>query len=176
MKPKKLVFGVGINDADYVVQRKETLGYVDGKQKQVWSCPFYRTWANMLKRCSEKWQKRYPTYRGCSVAVEWLTFSVFKGWMEKQEWEGLQMDKDLLIVGNKVYDPERCIFVTQMVNTFVNDRGASRGEWLIGVCWDKDREKFRAYCKTLSPKNWNTSGYSLANKKHMKLGGNARIH
>ena len=43
MKAKKLdaprlVYGVGINDADYVVTRWKTLGYVDGKQKQklVW--------------------------------------------------------------------------------------------------------------------------------------------
>ena len=26
----KLVYGVGINDADYVVQMYETIGYVDG--------------------------------------------------------------------------------------------------------------------------------------------------
>ena len=31
---KKLVFGVGVNDAGYVVQQFETIGYVDGKRKQ----------------------------------------------------------------------------------------------------------------------------------------------
>lgn len=34
MKPKKLVHGVGINDADYAVTKYETIGCVDGKQKQ----------------------------------------------------------------------------------------------------------------------------------------------
>lgn len=38
MKHKKLTYGVGINDADYVVMKHETIGYVDGKQKRkkVW--------------------------------------------------------------------------------------------------------------------------------------------
>ncbi len=41
MKPEKLVLGVGVNDSDYVVQIKETIGYRDGKQisKLVWACP-----------------------------------------------------------------------------------------------------------------------------------------
>ena len=33
---KKLVCGVGINDADYVVRKDETVGYVNGKQKRKW--------------------------------------------------------------------------------------------------------------------------------------------
>ena len=34
MKSKKLVYGVGINDADYVVKKFETIGYVNGKIKR----------------------------------------------------------------------------------------------------------------------------------------------
>ena len=43
MKPKKLVYGVGTNDAGYVVQKWETI-VVDGKRKQelVWACQYYR--------------------------------------------------------------------------------------------------------------------------------------
>ena len=33
MKPKKMVCGIGLNDADYVTQKLETIGYVDGKKK-----------------------------------------------------------------------------------------------------------------------------------------------
>ena len=149
MKPKKLVQGVGINDSDYVVEKRETIGYADGKQRQklVWRCPYYRTWADMLKRCySAKFQERDPTYKGCTVADDWLTFSEFKAWMEKQNFEGLQLDKDILIKGNKVYSSATCIFVTEVVNNFVTDRGAARGEWLIGVSWDKRTGKFQARC------------------------------
>ena len=149
MGAPRLVCGVGVNDSDYVVERKETIGYVNGKRKQkrVWICPYYDVWTNMLKRCSEKWQERQPTYKGCSVTEEWLTFSVFKNWMEAQEWEGLQLDKDLLIEGNKVYSPETCVFVSQTVNKFTNDRGAKRGEWQIGVTWNKEKGKFQSQCR-----------------------------
>ena len=146
----KLVFGVGINDADYVVEKKETIGYVNGKRKQrlVWVCPYYRTWKNMLKRCySDRYQEKCPTYKGCSVSEEWLTFSNFKGWMEKQDFEGVQLDKDLLLEGNKVYSDKTCVFVSGAVNRFTIDSGASRGEWMIGVNWHKRDGKFRASCR-----------------------------
>ena len=64
--------------------------------------------------------------------------------MEKQDWEGLQLDKDLLFEGNKVYSKETCVFVTRSVNLFTTDSGASRGEWMIGVIWRKDKDKFEA--------------------------------
>lgn len=150
MKAKKLVCGVGVNDADYAVQKFEYLGRANGKikQKLIWVCPFYRAWGSMLNRCySAKYQERYPTYKGCSVSDEWLTFSVFKRWMEAQDFEGMQLDKDLLFEGNKVYSPETCVFVTGEVNGFTNDVGNGRGEWLIGVYWHKASEKFRAKCR-----------------------------
>src|SRR5690606_37841375 len=145
MKVEKRVYSVGRNDADYVTQKMETIGYVDGKQKQkkVGVCPYYQTGVDMLKRCyPAKSHERQPTYKGCSVSTEWLTFSVFKSWMEKQQWEGLQLDKDLLFVGNRVYNADTCVFVSQTINKFINDRGNARGEWLTGVNWHKQTEKF----------------------------------
>lgn len=48
-KKTKLVYGVGINDADYVVGVSKELPKVDGKRKHklTW-CPFYLRWCNML--------------------------------------------------------------------------------------------------------------------------------
>lgn len=149
MKPKRLVCGVGTNDADYVVQKFEQLGYVDGKRKRrlIWSCTYYQTWKNMLERCySVKQHELRPTYKNCTVADDWLTFSNFKAWMENQDWEGKHLDKDLLFEGNKVYGPETCVFVTQMVNNFTIDSKATRGDLLIGVCWHKKAGKFLAQC------------------------------
>lgn len=148
MRVYKLVCGVGINDADYVVQKWETIE-VNGKRKQklVWICPYYRVWHSMLNRCySSKFQERQPTYKGCSVSEEWLTFSNFRRWMERQDFEGMHLDKDLLFAGNKVYSKETCVFVTREVNSFTLDRGASRGEWLLGVYWYKERSKFHSQC------------------------------
>ena len=149
MKVKKLVCGIGVNDADYAVTKNETISYVDGKQKQklIWFCPFYRTWKSMISRCySIKTQDKHPTYRGCSVSDEWLTFSNFRAWMAAQDWEDKHLDKDLLFEGNKIYSPETCVFISQTVNTFTIDSGASRGEFLIGVSWHKLAEKFQSKC------------------------------
>ena len=162
MKNKKLVYGIGTYDADYAVQKFEILGYTDGKreQKQVWVCPYYRAWRNMLQRCySVEYQERKPTYIGCTVSEDWLTFSNFRNWMVAQDWEGNQLDKDLLIEGNKVYSPETCVFVTQTVNSFTTDCRASRGEWLIGVSWNKPTGKFQSRCRNPATKKLEHLGY-----------------
>jgi hypothetical protein len=139
-KKTKLVFGVGVNDADYPVAP-----LVNGNP--VW-CPFYRAWADMLKRCYyEKYQAGKPTYIGCSVTPEWHSFMAFRSWMVIQDWKGKQLDKDILVFGNKVYAPEVCVFVSGKLNSFMNDHGASRGEWPIGVSWNKRSGKFTANCR-----------------------------
>ena len=142
MKEKRLVCGVGVNDADYMVQEWK-YWCENGKQKVkiVWTCPYYSRWHSMMVRCySKKKQEERPTYKGCSVCTEWLTFSNFKSWMEKQEWEDMQLDKDILFEGNKDYHPDKCVFVHRKVNSFLVDRGAKRGKYKIGVCLDKDRK------------------------------------
>ena len=145
----RLVYGVGINDADYVVEKRETVGYVNGKRKQnlVWICPFYQAWKSMIQRCySSKYQERSPTYKGCSVSEEWLRFSNFRTWMECQDWECKQLDKDLLFESNKVYSEETCVFVSGAVNSFTIDRGNDRGECMIGVDRHKASGKFQSRC------------------------------
>lgn len=158
----RMVYGVGINDADYIVQERETVGYTGGKQKQklIWICPYYRTWRSMLERCySVKCQEKRPTYKGCSVSADWLTFSNFKSWMEKQPWEGRQLDKDLLFEGNKAYSAKNCVFVTPAVNSFTTDSGATRGEWMIGVYWHKAAGKFKSTCSNPFTKKYEHLGY-----------------
>lgn len=143
-KRNKLVYGVGVNDASYVTEKREK---INGKKVLLWRCPFYRTWESMLNRCySETIHQKHPTYKDCSVCDNWLIFSNFKAWMEQQDWKGKQLDKDLLVQGNKVYSPHTCIFVDRKINLFVIDGGASRGDYMIGVCWDKSSNKFRVRC------------------------------
>jgi hypothetical protein len=145
----KLVYGVGVNDADYKVKVFETIGYVDGKQKQklVWVCPFYHAWTNMLARgYSEKYRLKRPTYKNVTVCEQWHLFSTFKRWMEEQDYEGKQLDKDILVLGNKEYNPATCVFVSQGVNSFLIESDASRGECKIGCCWHKANNKFMAQC------------------------------
>ena len=169
MKPRKVVCGVGINDADYVTRKFETIE-VNGKRKKklFWECPYHRAWKHMLERCySAKKQESYPTYKGCTASAEWLTFSNFKNWMKSQNFEGNHLDKDLLFEGNKVYSPETCVFVSQLVNSFTVDSGAARGKWLIGVYWDKDRGKFLAQCRNpFTKKRDNLGRYTCELEAH----------
>lgn len=137
----RLVCGVGINDADYVVQPT-----VMGKQI---SCPYYQVWHSMLKRCySVKRLTTFPSYVGCSVSEEWLIFSNFKAWMETQDWLGKHLDKDILYIGNKVYSEQTCVFVEDRVNYLLTDSAASRGNYMIGVNWHKATQKFVAQCRS----------------------------
>jgi hypothetical protein len=136
---RKPLCGVGINDADYMV--------TDRSSGKIISCPYYRAWSGMIKRCySKETQKRQPTYVGCSVCGEWLTFSNFKIWMKDQEWEGKQLDKDLIKPGNKVYSPENCMFVSKSFNTLMLDSAAIRGEFPMGVSYEKESGKYMSYC------------------------------
>lgn len=137
---RKLVYGAGINDADYVVQPT-----INGKQV---ACPFYRAWKGMLQRCYDsKYQAKYPAYIGCSVCDEWKTFSNFRRWMEPQDWQGKELDKDLLFIGNKIYSPDACVFVNSTTNNFTTDHGADRGEWPLGVSFHKRDGKLEARCR-----------------------------
>jgi hypothetical protein len=49
----------------------------------------------------------------------WYSFTAFKAWAEKQDWVGKQLDKDLLVPGNRVYGPDACCFVPQYINLTV---------------------------------------------------------
>ena len=84
---------------------------------------YYTKWQSMLTRCYDKaYQERQPSYKGVTVCEEWLTFSNFKHWMEQQDFEGLQLDKDLLSFGNKVYSPSTCCFIPAKLNTILQTK------------------------------------------------------
>lgn len=156
----KLVYGAGVNDADYTVVPEK-----NGKRV---SCQFYQTWRSMLKRCySSRLHARHPTYIGCTVCDEWLIFSNFKRWMSTQDWQGKQLDKDLLTRGNKLYSPKTCAFVDGMTNSFTEDCGAVRGEWPIGVSFYKKLGKFQAKCRNPFTKKPEHLGYfACQNQAH----------
>lgn len=142
-RSKYLICGVAYNDATYVVTKNTK---VDGKFKRIWTCPYYSVWFNMIHRCYSK-GVGHKNYLNCIVCDEWLTFSNFKSWMETQDWEGKQLDKDILVKGNRVYDPTHCVFVGQAVNKFILESDKARGLLPIGVYWNKRDQIFQAYCR-----------------------------
>lgn len=120
-----LVYGVGTNDATYHVRTKISFQA---------SCPAYKTWQGMIERCySERSIAKCPSYKGVTVCPEWHLFSVFREWWIENNVDGYQIDKDLLVPGNKIYSPLTCVYVPQHINCLLTDRRAARGRFPIGV-------------------------------------------
>lgn len=166
----KLIYGVGINDLGYKVSRHESFIDKDGNKKTrcVWTCPFYQTWLEMLRRgFSEKEKKRHPKYKNVTVCDEWLSASNFKSWMEKQEWKGLDLDKDILSEGKLIYSPETCVFVPSYINTLLVTSDSIRGVWPLGVSLLKDQiEKGRSKIFRASIKDKRSEEYKQKNLGH----------
>lgn len=128
----RLVCGKGTNDSPEPVK-------VSGKH-----IPSYVKWQDMLRRTTPKCWSKYPTYTGCEVSVEWLSFITFKTWFDQNHVPGWELDKDLL--GNsKLYSSETCVFVPQEINSLFTDHGASRGDLPQGV--SRNGRGFRVQCR-----------------------------
>ena len=91
---------------------ENAIAFKDGKGTD--DC--YSHWRGMLMRCyDQKYLQKYPTYIDCTVCEDWLNFSNFQQWYNKNYYEipgeTMCLDKDILVKGNKVYSPDTCIFV-----------------------------------------------------------------
>lgn len=130
----RLVYGVGINDVVGAYKTKE-----------------YRIWVAMLKRCySSDYQKSQPSYIGCEVSEDFKILSVFSKWCRSQPCffdSDANLDKDILIKGNKIYSMDTCCFVPREINCLFERCGATRGEHPIGVYFDIYHQCFRAHMR-----------------------------
>ena len=134
------VFGVGVTGTKYPVK----INGVITKE--------YDLWHSMLRRCySDTSKKKCPTYEGCEVSDNFKYYEYFYEWCHKQIGFGVdgngnsfQLDKDLLIKGNRVYSESTCVFLPAEINSLLVKCTASRGEHLIGVHWSKTNKAFVA--------------------------------
>lgn len=130
----KLIYGVGLNSkTKYPSTRhgKHTAGY--------------RAWRNMLERCySAKLHFEKPTYLNASMSSDFFDFQDFANWYYNHPYSeiGYDLDKDILIPGNKVYSPDTCCFIPHELNSLLTDSGKSRGRYPQGVKLDKRSGKF----------------------------------
>ena len=130
------VYGVGVLGTKHPI----TINGVQTKE--------YVLWCSMLKRCySEGYKKKHQTYKDCEVSENFKSYEYFYEWCNEQFGFGIEdfeLDKDLLIKGNKIYSESTCIFIPYEINLLLTKCTASRGEHLIGVCWDKAKKAFVA--------------------------------
>ena len=107
----------------------------------------YLRWHDMINRCyNEKFHQRQPQYKNCTVCGEWLNYSNFKVWYDQNKISGMELDldKDILLKGNKEYSPATVALVPHKINTlFVNGK-KNRGDLPLGVHYDNERQKYRA--------------------------------
>ena len=130
------VRGVGIVGTKYPI----TINGVKTKE--------YAFWHSMLTRCyNDTYKKQRPTYEVCKVSDKFKSYEYFYEWCNEQvgfcnqDW---QLDKDLLVKGNKVYSEDSCVFIPREINQILVKSTASRGEHLIGVCWSETANAFKA--------------------------------
>ena len=108
----------------------------------------YMFWVNMLTRClSSKYHDKHPTYKGCTFSENFKYYPYFKEWCSNQIGfgnEGWHLDKDILVKENKVYSEDTCVFVPREINNLLALNNSNRGEYLLGVCYSKQHNKFAA--------------------------------
>lgn len=143
---KRPIYGVGINDVDYEITVTER---INGKRKITWICPYYRKWVAVLERCfSEKYHTKRPTYTNCTIQEEWKYLSNFIKWVDSQpnkDWQNCDLDKDILVEGNKLYSENTVVFVSRQINTFLLDCGTKQR--LTGWTKNKKSGKIIARCR-----------------------------
>ena len=82
----------------------------------------FKKWKNMMQRCYDKnVHKKYkPEYKDKTICEEWLNYANFRIWFDEHyvpgKWQ-IDLDKDLLVQGNKEYSPETCVFLEHYQNT-----------------------------------------------------------
>lgn len=135
------VCGIGITGNRHSTDSYDPEGYI------------YCEWKGMIYRCFDDKEKQiHKTYKDVTCCKEWLVFDNFYDWVTSQEnyntLKGTQwnVDKDILFKWNKVYSPDTCCIVPKHVNLLFVRKVPQRGQWPIGVYYDKARNKYAARC------------------------------
>lgn len=121
---------------------------IDGKQTKE-----YELWNSMLTRCYNiKIKQNIPTYKHCEVSENFKYFTNFKEWCNNQvgfnykddKGNSFQLDKDILVKGNKIYSEDTCCFVPCEINNLFTKSNSVRGTYTIGVSRHEQTGKFHA--------------------------------
>lgn len=136
----KTMFGIGYRGVG-------KYGALRGNKK------IYQVWQDMFRRCyGHGTNDTKPCYSGCSIAEVWHNFQNFASWYEENYYnidgQIMQIDKDILQKGNKIYSPETCILVPNEINALIVKRKLQRGDTPIGVYYNKNMGVYVAFCWT----------------------------
>jgi hypothetical protein len=131
-----LVYGIGFNTGG---KHKTRINKIIQKP--------YQVWYSIFRRCFDP---KYQTeaYAKTSVEPIWHSFQNFAEWFNENYIDGWELDKDILVKGNKVYGPDTCCFVPKEVNNLMITSPSKRGIYPIGVSYCNTYKQFVSSCQT----------------------------
>lgn len=127
---KPSVYGVGYDTGKYGFKKSQ-----NGQKTKALS-----VWKDMLFRCYSP--KAKDCYKDCYVDCKWHDFQEFASWFYERHFEGFELDKDILVNGNRVYSEDTCCLVPRNLNMF---KVHTRGKSVIGVVKNSNGT-YTSYC------------------------------
>jgi len=114
----------------------------------------YTAWCGMLERCTGKCWVKNPSYTGTTCSEYFKYYPNFYEWCNSQtgfrgkdeNGKSWHLDKDLLVKGNKLYSEDTCVFVPQNINKLLTKSEAARGEFPLGMYFNKQHKKYKVRC------------------------------
>ena len=96
----------------------------------------YSIWRGVVVRATSSYFKElYPSYKNVGICPEWLAYTSFKEWYDKQYKEdGWEIDKDLLSgKENKIYSPSTCVLLPKEINHLLANKRRTNTSGYTGV-------------------------------------------
>lgn len=105
----------------------------------------YVKWQSMLERCYSN-KDKHSAYDDCSVHPDWHNFQNFAEWCVSQKYygAGYDIDKDILVTGNRIYSKDACCLVPEEINAMVVGLRFIGAKNDIGVDYNESTRKYVA--------------------------------
>lgn len=100
-------------------------------------------WHAMRQRCGVGGSKKAnPAYKDCIISENFLKFQFFAEWCQSQVVYGqncYELDKDILVLNNRLYSENHCVFIPQELNSFLCVNSGPVSDLPKGVTRCKDK-------------------------------------
>lgn len=125
---------------DHTLPTVYGVGYTGGKyptKVNGFALRAYTAWNSMIGRVYDPvYRSKQNAYDDCTISEYFKCYDNFYEWWQQQPGNDLpdcQLDKDILVKGNKHYSEDTCCLVPQEINKLFTKRHNFRGELPIGV-------------------------------------------
>ena len=106
---------------------------------------FYKTWHNMIRRCTNPKNSSYKNYggRGITVCDEWLDVTNFVAWCEETypNIKGYSLDR---IDNDKGYSPDNCTWSSRTMQNINQRMKVTNKSGYNGIIWNKKNSNWKA--------------------------------